>query len=610
MCGITGFLSSNNTQSDLEKMTDCLAHRGPDASGYYFNQQDSIGLGHRRLSILDLSPSGNQPFYSDDGRYIMVFNGEVYNYKILAKKFALETKTTSDTEVILKLFAKRGVQIFNELNGMFALAIWDTHEKYLLMARDRMGIKPLYYNHSQQNLYFGSEIKAINKVVQPEFNHEALANYLYVGYMPQSFSLFKGIQQLPAGYYGIFKDGTLQVECFWKAENKLKEQANSFNNEEAAKKELKRLIRSSVEYRMISDVPLGTFLSGGIDSSTVTAVAQSQSDRPIQTFSIGFKESKFNEAEYAKQVARHLGTDHHEFMLSEQDAIGQIEKILDIYDEPFADSSAIPTLLVSEMARKHVTVALSGDGGDEQFLGYGMYNWANRLDRPLIKALHRPIASILDHGKSRHKRAAEVFKWKSRSRIKSHIFSQEQYLFSENEINNLLKENCAINIEEHFVLKRNLKPDEEQSFFDLKNYLKDDLLVKVDKASMHHSLEVRVPLLDHRIVEFSLNLERKYKQRGNITKYLLKEVLYDYVPKKVFDRPKWGFSVPLIKWLKTDLNYLIAEHLNQHSIETCRLVKFEIVKQLLTRFENGEEYLYNRIWTLILLHKWYKNHFV
>jgi asparagine synthase (glutamine-hydrolysing) len=610
MCGITGFLSKNHAQKDLENMTSSLSHRGPDAAGYFYEANNCIGLGHRRLSILDLSTSANQPFYSTDKRYIMVYNGEVYNFNILAKKFSIDTTTSSDTEVILKLYIKIGYNIFNELNGMFAIAIWDTQEKYLLLARDRMGIKPLYYCHNEQELFFGSEIKAITKVVKPKLNYEALSNYLYLGYMPQSYSLYEGIKQLPSGHYAIFKDGNLQMEAFWTAEVKIKYKPTKYESVEVAKKELNRLLHSSVEYRRIADVPLGTFLSGGIDSSTVTAIAQSQSDRPIQTFSIGFKESKFNESEYARQVAHHLGTEHHEFILSENDAISQIENLLDIFDEPFTDSSAIPTLLVSQMARKHVTVALSGDGGDELFLGYGMYNWAKRVNNPILNSLHKPIAQALSLGSSRHKRAAEVFKWKSKERLKSHIFSQEQYLFSQSEIDDLLLHKSAIDISENYEFSRPFDSVEEQSFFDLKNYLKDDLLVKVDRASMHHALEVRVPLLDHRIVEFSLNLEKKYKIKGNITKYLLKEVLYDYVPKKIFDRPKWGFSVPLIKWLKTDLNYLIQDHLDQKSIEQCALVKYENVAELKKRFTNGDEYLYNRLWALILLHKWYKKEFL
>ena len=609
MCGIAGYIDQNTTKVTIKKMTDALAHRGPDSDGSYFDDESFLALGHRRLSILDLSTSANQPFFSEDGRYAMVFNGEVYNYKILAHKFALETETTSDTEVILKAYIKKGVQVFNEFNGMFSIAIWDSKEKYLLLVRDRMGIKPLYFKNKNNCFYFASEVKALTEVLPLEVDRDQIANYLYLGYSPGSSTMIKDIHKFPAGHYGFYKDGQLETQAFWSLESKVKEDYTEYKNIEGAKKRLNELLINSVEKRMISDVPLGTFLSGGIDSSTVTAIAQSIKKEKVKTFSIGFKESKFNEAQYAKQVAQHLGTEHYEFMLTEDDAIEQIDKILNVYDEPFADSSTMPTMLVSEMARKEVTVALSGDGGDELFLGYGMYNWANRLNNPLNKTFKKPISAILGKGNNRMKRAALVFNYANKGRLKSHIYSQEQYYFSEHEIEKLMMRNISskIILEENYQLARELSAVEMQAFFDLKNYLKDDLLVKVDKASMLHSLEVRVPILDHNVVEFALNLDQKFKSKGKENKILLKEVLYDYVPKKYFDRPKWGFGVPLIQWLRTKLKYLIDDYLNDDIITESNLVQLDAVKQLKNRFFAGEDYLYNRIWQLILLHKWYKN---
>ncbi len=606
MCGIAGF-TGNKSKSQLEEMTSILRHRGPDASGYY-HETSSVGLGHRRLSIIDLSQSANQPFKSRDGRYIMVYNGEVYNFQTLAKTYNIETHTSSDTEVILELYSKLGTRSFEHLNGMFALAIWDTLEKSLLVARDRLGIKPLYINMEGGELSFASEIKGLLKIVKPELNEQAIANYLYLGYLPQGFSLYKNIKQFPAGSFGFFKNGRLQVSPYWKAENQIKKIPLQISNINEAKEGLNDLLRSSVQKRMISDVPLGTFLSGGIDSSTVTAIAQSISERPVKTFSIGFKESKFNESAYAKKVAKHLNTDHYEFMLSERDAIDKIESLLDIYDEPFVDSSSISTLLVSEMAKKHVTVALSGDGGDELFLGYGMYNWAKRLNSPLINSSRRLIASGLSMGNNRMKRASYLFKWTDSSKIKSHIFSQEQYLFSESEISALLSTSITskIQVEEQYTHDRMLDAQEQQAFFDIKNYLKDDLLVKVDRASMHHSLEVRVPILDHRIVEFALNLPKHWKLKNKASKFLLKSVLFDYLPSTLFDRPKWGFGVPLITWLQKDLRYLIEDHLNEKTIKECNLVNWNVVSQLKKLFFAGESYLYNRLWALLMLHMWYK----
>ncbi|MCB0501077.1 MAG: asparagine synthase (glutamine-hydrolyzing) [Bacteroidetes bacterium] len=609
MCGIAGYIDPNANKAIIKTMTDALAHRGPDSDGSYFDDNSFLALGHRRLSILDLSTSANQPFYSEDGRYIIVFNGEVYNYKILANKFALDTKTTSDTEVILKAYIKKGVQVFNEFNGMFAIAIWDTQEKYLLLARDRMGIKPLYYRQQNDSFYFASEVKALTAVLPTEIDRDQIASYLYLGYSPGKYSMVKDVFKFPAGHYGFYKDGQLKTEAFWSLTSKVNETCSEYKNIQNAKKRLNELLINSVEKRMISDVPLGTFLSGGIDSSTVTAIAQSIKQERVKTFSIGFKESKFNEAEYARQVAQHLGTEHYEFMLTEDDAIEQIHNILSVYDEPFADSSTLPTMLVSEMARKEVTVALSGDGGDELFLGYGMYNWARRLNNPFIKTFRSPIASMLNKGNNRFKRAALVVNYQNHSRIKSHIYSQEQYYFSEHEIKELLQPGISttIEIEENYQLNREFNVAEMQAFFDLNNYLKDDLLVKVDKASMLHSLEVRVPILDHNVVEFALNLDPKFKTKGKENKILLKEVLYDYVPKKYFARPKWGFGVPLIQWLQTKLRYLIDDYLNDDIILNSNLVDLNTVKQLKSRFFAGEDYLYNRIWLLILLHKWYKS---
>jgi asparagine synthase (glutamine-hydrolysing) len=358
-------------------------------------------------------------------------------------------------------------------------------------------------------------------------------------------------------------------------------------------------------------VPFGTFLSGGIDSSAVTAIAQSISSQPVKTFSIGFKEAKFNESEYARKVSEHLGTQHHEFIVTENDALGLIDKMMTAYDEPYADSSAIPTMLVSKLARKYVTMTLTGDGGDELFMGYGAYDWANRLNNPVVQFLRKPIAAVLSQAGSRYKRGAGVFNYKHSARRKSHIFSQEQYFFSEEELDELVKPDYQAEIifNENFgLLARKLSPAEEQALYDIKYYLKDDLLVKVDIASMQFSLEARSPFLDYRIVEFALNLSEDLKKKNEVSKYLLKEVLYDYVPRQFFERPKWGFSIPLYQWLKADLHYLIEKYLGEEIVAKYAVVKPEKVKQLLTRFEKGEDFLYNRIWALILLHKWMNDH--
>ncbi len=615
MCGITGYFSASEKfdRTTLEKMTSALAHRGPDAVGYYLNEQQSIGLGHRRLSIIDLSTAANQPMFSHNGRYVIVFNGEVYNFQEIAKQLNIQPKTTSDTEIILEAFVQRGPECVHLFNGMFAIAIYDIAKDSLHLFRDRLGVKPLYYFNNGANFCFGSEIKAL---LQSDFvrsgvtiNTASVSNFLYSGYMPEPYTIYNEVKKLPAGSYAVVKDGSFSITNYWTPEEKISE--NIVCDFASAKKQLNDLLVSSVRYRMISDVPFGTFLSGGIDSSTITAIAQKISPQPINTFSISFKEAKYNEGEYARQVAKHLNTKHHEFTVTQTEALALMDKMLTAYDEPYADSSAIPTMLVSKLARQHVTMTLSGDGGDELFMGYGAYTWAKRLNNPLVKALREPIAVGLSTMGNRYKRAAKVFNYTNYQRIKSHIFSQEQYFFSEAELNGLLLApyKASILFNENFnSLKRKLSAEEEQALFDVKYYLKDDLLTKVDIASMQFSLEARTPFLDYRVVEFALNLSQNLKVKDGVAKYLLKQVLYDYVPQHIFERPKWGFSIPLVYWLKKELHYLIVSYLNEEIIVKCGVVRYQIVNNLVKRFERGEDFLYNRLWALIVLHKWISEH--
>ena len=615
MCGIAGFYSNTRffSEADLQQMTNAMQHRGPDAAGFYLNAGKTCGLGHRRLSIIDLSAAANQPMYSQSGRYVMVFNGEVYNFQEIQAQLNINPRTASDTEIILEAFEKKGVEFVQLLNGMFAIAIYDIKEHAVYLFRDRLGVKPIYYYNEGGNFAFGSEIKSLLQPVQVKSSlsvyKPAVRTFLYAGYIPEPHTIYQQVNRLPAGSYAVIKNDSTTITSYWKPEEKLKPQVAG--NFDSAKKELKELLTTSVRYRMISDVPFGTFLSGGIDSSAVTAIAQSISSQPVKTFSIGFKEAKFNESEYARKVSEHLGTQHHEFIVTENDALELIDKMMVAYDEPYADSSAIPTMLVSKLARKYVTMTLTGDGGDELFMGYGAYDWANRLSNPFVQTLRKPIAMALSQMGNTYKRGAGVFNFKSRQRIKSHIFSQEQYFFSEDELDEIVKPDYGAEIlfDENFgKLNRKLSAAEEQALYDVKYYLKDDLLVKVDIATMQFSLEARSPFLDYRIVEFALNLSEELKKKERVGKYLLKEVLYDYVPRQFFERPKWGFSIPLYKWLKTDLHYLIDKYLDEQLLIKYGVVHPQKVKQLLSRFEKGEDFLYNRIWVLILLHKWMNDH--
>ncbi len=611
MCGISGFISQQYNEADLNKMTSVLAHRGPDNQGAYFNSDSGIGLGHRRLSILDLSDSANQPFFSRCNNFIMVYNGEVYNHKEiigeLQKNSTFIPQTSSDTEVILEAFVVWGNEFVNKLNGMFSIAIWDVQKEVLTLFRDRMGIKPLYLYKDAETFAFASEIKAIVNLVSLKkltVNQSTVVDILHLGYSTSEKSIFNEIKKVKAGsILTINKNNKASESLYWDINSQVKKE--TINNEQQAKKELKNKLIESVEKRIVSDVPIGTFLSGGIDSSLVTAITQSLSKKSINTFSIGFKDTKQNESEYARKVAKELKTNHHEFMLTEKDAIEQVDNLFKTYDEPFGDSSSIPTLLVSKMAKKHISVALSGDGGDEQFLGYGMYTWAKRMDNNFLYSFRKPISKILKNvGNSTIRRGAMVINAPSKNSLKGHIFSQEQYLFSIAEISSLLKKHSiGSQINENWTLSRPLNAMESQAFYDLKNYLKDDLLVKVDRASMQHSLEVRVPLLDHNVVAYSLNIAPELKYKNGTHKHILKEVLYDYLPSELFARPKKGFSIPMQKWLKTDLNYLIGQYLSKEKIEEANIVNHKIVETIINRYMKGEDFLYNRIWILIQIHK-------
>jgi asparagine synthase (glutamine-hydrolysing) len=611
MCGIAGlYLPDGAQEHELRRMAQSIAHRGPDAEGIHMH--GPFGLAHRRLSILDLSTAAHQPMLSACGRYAIAYNGEVYNFKDLKAELSLRTRTTSDTEVILEAFALLGPQVAKRLNGMFAIAILDMTENRLYLFRDRMGIKPLYVYRNRGLFAFGSELKAITVLegkLPLSVNHDALPYFLHLGYIPEPHSIYNEVTKFPSGHWGVFDGNELRTECYWSAEEQVK--GEMWTDERSALERLEELLTASVKRRLISDVPFGTFLSGGIDSSVVTALAQKVSDHPIRTFSIGFNNAKHNEARFAKAVADHLGTEHETYTVTEKDALELIPDIIPQFDEPFADSSAIPTMLVSRLARKKVTMTLSGDGGDELFMGYGAYHWAHRLAHPAFRAVHSPVSSILSLGNDRFRRVSKLLDFDATTQPNAHIFSQEQNMFSIREIVVLIKGERPsyplLDREAEAIkqLRRHLTPSETQAFFDLRFYLKDDLLVKVDRATMRYGLETRVPLLDHTVVEFALNLHPSLKMRNGTAKYLLKEVLHRYVPKSLFDRPKWGFSIPLQEWLLGDLAFLIDDTLSETNVQSQGLVHWSAVKKLITQFRGGHHHLYNRIWLLILLHQWF-----
>lgn len=613
MCGIAGFISPTHTKENLQLITGAIRHRGPDAEGFFFETTGTVNaaLGHRRLSIIDLSEAANQPMYSHDGRYVMIFNGEIYNYQeIRNTKFTAKNwRSTGDSEVILECFAQYGPASFEWFNGMFALAIWDTTNNKLTLARDHVGIKPLFYYYNGTELVFGSELKAITAIKNKlAVNYSIIPAFLHIGYIPHPHTIYTNVLKLSAGSYAeisVATTGALSINehTFWKIQDKISGEV--LQDESIAKKELDSLLTDAVGRQLISDVPIGTFLSGGTDSSIVTALATKVSAQKINTYSIAVTDGKINEAPYAAAVAKHLGTNHHELPITQKEMLDMVPGFMKVYDEPFTDSSAFPTMLVSKLARQHVTVTLSGDGGDELFWGYGSYQWTKRMQNPMLK-----LAAPLLHAGSkllnnRYQRAGMFFVNYPASNFKSHLFSQDQSFFSECELSKLLVapafDMSAINYD---FTGRKLTAIEQMSFWDIENYLKDDLLVKVDRASMQYSLETRVPLLDYRVVEFALNLSPSLKISSDGTmKYLLKEVLYDYVPKPLLDRPKWGFSIPLVKWLKTDLKWMIDKYCSKEIIEQAGIVHYNKVKELVDKYQSGKgDYLYNRIWTLIVLH--------
>lgn len=619
MCGIAGYISLDNniTQALLKQAVTLIQYRGPDADGFYFSDNDKVGLGHRRLSVIDLSVAANQPMFSADNRYCIIFNGEIYNFKELKESLAdkgVSLKTNSDTEVILELFAQQGTACFAKMNGMFAVAIFDTQKKILTLSRDHAGIKPLFYYADDTTFIFASELKAIKAMMQNKLsiNKTAIPYFLHLGFIPQPLTIYKDTYKFPSASYvqlavnsTSFQTINQHIQPFWKLQDCIT--GEKISDEAIAKETLHELLIDSVKKQLISDVPIGTFLSGGVDSSLVTALAAKVSgDNKIKTFSIAIDNGKFNESKYAGQVAKILQTEHYEFAVKEKEVIELVDKLINVYDEPFADSSAFPTMMVSRLARGHVTVALSGDGGDELFHGYGMYQWAKRLAKPLTQMARQPLFAVSKLMGNKYRRAGNMYGYTNSDNRISHIFSQEQYFFSEDELATLLidPQFSFESINTIAPVARSLSETEKQSLWDFNYYLKDDLLVKVDRASMRYSLETRVPLLDHRLVEFAYNLDEQLKIKNGSMKYLLKQVLYDYVPKEIFDRPKWGFSIPLAKWLKTDLKYLLDKYTAEPIVQQYNVVNYEIVKKIKKQYLGGMDYLYNRLWAIIILHWW------
>lgn len=538
-----------------------MYHRGPNDSGeeiYPAKGGYSVGLAQRRLSILDLSPMGHQPMHSPDKRISVVYNGEIYNFQELKEELAdYPFCSTCDTEVIIAAYLKWGIDCVSRFNGMFAIALFDRETEEFYLVRDRIGKKPLYYWLEQGNLVFASELKPIMECpgFEKKIRTEVLSRYLYHQYINAPDTIFENVSKLEPGSILRFSDGNINTWKFWDIKEVYhRYKANPVEDYAQAKQELKDLLNRSVSLRMISDVPLGTFLSGGYDSSLITAIAQSLSPQPVKTYSIGFNEEKYNEAKYAKEVAEHLGTNHTELYISEKEMFDLVDSIPQYYDEPFADSSQIPTMLVSALAKKDVTVVLSGDGGDEFFCGYNVYDkigQAQKLD--VLGAMTYGVCNLPGIRKlgilKKMPFSVQVIS-ENRDKETKTQFGTSNYLETAYGMVKGEKIPILYRVEQAY---REKNWQERRMLLDMDTYLPGDILCKVDRASMKYSLEARCPILDKDVMEYSYRLPHSFKYGGHVKKRILKDIAYDYIPKTLLDRPKVGFGVPLDKWLRGPL---------------------------------------------------------
>ncbi len=544
----------------------------------------------------------------------MVYNGEIYNYKEVAAKYHIQQRTASDSEVLIEAFAKTGTGCFNDLNGMFALAIWDTQEKKLFLARDRFGVKPLVCYQKNGDFIFASELKAILHLpVEKKINPVALQDYLFLEYIPQANCILEDFYKLPKGHYLIWENGKTQVHQYYNFLDKIDPHPAPVKTEGQAMDEFEELMASSVKYRQISDVPIGAFLSGGTDSSLICSLFQKQNINPVNTFTIGFDVKGYDESGYASSVAAILKTRHSETRLSDKTSIGIADHIMDYYDEPFAAPSTIPSYLVCKVARTKATVAMSGDGGDELFMGYGYYALYRKVKRifRLDAGLGRKmIKSIFNKMGSRYARASRLFALPSKD-LFPHLWGEQQYMFSEKEIGELLAiRETSLTIKDAWrqIDSMKLSDYEKISLFDIEQYLAYNLLYKMDIASMANSLEVRNPFLDYRVMEYSFNLPEQFKIYRGTAKYLMKKLLERYLPHELVYRRKWGFPAPVGDWLLKELSCLVDRWLNSSYIQQQGIFTDQYVQRLVYEFRNGKKYHDKRIWSLICFNMWYSKY--
>lgn len=618
MCGIAGFWDPLNKFPVNEKLAEEMAYaikeRGPDSFGVWINEQKTAALAHRRLAILDLSPAGHQPMISASGRYVMVYNGEVFNGQELKANLSnIPFKGHSDTEIMLAAFDAWGIEASVKLFiGMFAFAVWDKQEQNLTLVRDRIGIKPLYYGHINNVWLFGSQPKSLipHPVFEKKTNANAAQAFFQFGYVPEDICIFDGLQKVkPGTVVQLHQDGKYTVSAYWDlaTEIDLAKNLSPKRTDNEWIENTHELLKDAVKRRCQADVPLGAFLSGGIDSSLVVSLMQAQSTDRIKTFSIGFNIDNYNEAPYAKAIASHLGTEHHEFYLTSKDAQAVIPNIANMYDEPFADVSQIPTYLVSKMARNHVTVSLSGDGGDELFAGYNRYAWGDKLCKikqympnfmqkmvPLLK--HIPQVVWQKFEKLPH--IPRQLTDKVEKGI--HLFESKDMGNCYRMLVNYWEVGKNLEFKAHPHLKDNI---ENFQYWDMLTYLPGDILTKVDRASMAVSLEARVPLLDHRLISLAWQLPKHLKLRHGKGKWILREILKSYVPESLFERPKMGFGVPIDTWLRTDLKDWAHSLLYSNSLEEFGIEK-KAIDSIWQKHQAGTHNYQYKLWCLLMFQQW------
>jgi asparagine synthase (glutamine-hydrolysing) len=629
MCGITGYYGHGDREI-LTRMTESIKYRGPDDGGFFIDR--NIGLGHRRLAIIDISAGGHQPMANEDESVVIVFNGEIYNFKDLKKelKYKHVFKGSSDTEIIIHLYEEIGAQVFSRLGGMFAIAIFDKRENKLILARDPMGKKPLYYGIFSSTLVFGSELKAIlmHPFAKRELDLKSLNKYLIYEYVPTPHSIFKNIFKLEPGHYLEYDGHEVKKSKFWDiAFNNFQFPISNFQTISKSQflitnviDELDRRLNNAVQNRLVSDVPLGIFLSGGIDSSAIAYYAQKNSAQKIKTFSIGFKEASFDESSYARQVARFLGTEHYEKILGVNEAIDLIPKIADFLDEPMADPSILPTYLLSGFTREKVTVALGGDGGDELFCGYDTFvaeKFAEYYDK-IPTFIRKNIIEKLAHAwptsfnnislDFKLKKFTAGFNGEKKYRYQRWLgsFDKEQrsLLFKPEVWSQLEKQNEFEEIDYYLSSIKDENFQNQLVYLYLRTYMMEDILAKVDRASMYNSLEVRAPFLDKEVVDFVNSLPVKMKIRGLKTKYILKKMLQGKLPAEIINRKKKGFGLPIANWISDDLKPLVLELLNETKIEREGLFNPQYINKLLEDHFNRRADNRKLIWTLVTFELW------